>query len=335
MLLHLKPLVDAHLPYPAIVVFPSWEKSLEEKDEETQAGLQAIATDFFSYYLNKPFGAFEDVTSYARKQKVDFLNAVDTNHLFIAPGGGLEESLTDGLKRFKAEDAEWLVSSFQEKRSKMSDSLCILEGICRRLTPQYHLLENASELVAQPMLAVEQPWHYYSLCSKMYSGKLEQNDLLEPSTVATLRSLQHSNLKWLGNVPIDALAELRKNNENESFRRQLEVYTKVLHEANLDDINRVAAEVGHGLNSLLDSHQKEIQTIESKYKLLHTQTAIAGWASFAAVMVPALAPFGGLTAFGLSTKYTSDKLAEVNERKKAERSLMGVLASTRQRSTPP
>jgi hypothetical protein len=31
-LLQLKPLVDADLRYPPVVVFPSWEKSLEEHD---------------------------------------------------------------------------------------------------------------------------------------------------------------------------------------------------------------------------------------------------------------------------------------------------------------
>ena len=336
MLLHLKPLVDAHLPYPAIVVFPSWEKSLEEQDEETQAGLQAIATDFFSFYLDKPFGTFQEVASYARNHESDFLNTVDTNHLFIAAGGELGESLTDGLKRFKAEDATWMASSFQERRSKMSDSLYVLEGIVRRLTPQYHLLENASELVAQPMLAVEQPWHYYSLCAKMYSGKLEQNNLLEPSTVSTLRALQHSNLHWLGNVPIDALAELRKNNENETFRRQLEGYTKILHEADLDNINRVAAEVGHGLSALLVSHQKEIQAIESKYNLLYAQSAVGGWVTLAAMLSPALAPFvASLSVSALAIKYGTDKLSEVSERKKAAKSLMGVLASTRQKSSLP
>ena len=40
MLLHLKPLVDVELSYPAIWVFPSFEKSLEEKGEETKTGIR-------------------------------------------------------------------------------------------------------------------------------------------------------------------------------------------------------------------------------------------------------------------------------------------------------
>ena len=38
LLLHLKPLVDADLPYPPIVLFPSWEKTLELQDRQTREG---------------------------------------------------------------------------------------------------------------------------------------------------------------------------------------------------------------------------------------------------------------------------------------------------------
>src|SRR5262249_14195472 len=54
-LLRLRPIVDSHLPYPAVIVFPSWEKSLEENDEFTQDGIGELALSFFSHYLGARF----------------------------------------------------------------------------------------------------------------------------------------------------------------------------------------------------------------------------------------------------------------------------------------
>lgn len=329
-LLRLKPLVDANLPYPAIVVFPSWEISLEMEDKKTQEELKTFTTNFLSFYLDKSFSKFEEALSYSRSQEHEFLTAVDQKKLFSAPGLLPGGNLLDAIKAQRAEDTKWKSEDYQKMRSTIPDGLLVFDGICGRLTPQYHILRNADMFVAQPMLAFEQPWHYYSLCAKMYSGKLEQNYLIEPATISILRALQHSNLRWLGNVPIMALTELRKNNENEKFRRELEGYTKRLQETTLDDINRTAAEVGHGLSSLLASHEKEIQSIEDKYKSLHTQTAIGAWTSLSALLIPTLAPYvSGLTFTAATVKYATDKIAEIKEKKNSSKSLLGVLASAR------
>ena len=45
-ILHIKPLVDAEFRYPAVMVFPSWEKLLEHNDAQTQAGISTLIGDF-------------------------------------------------------------------------------------------------------------------------------------------------------------------------------------------------------------------------------------------------------------------------------------------------
>src|SRR5207249_431585 len=55
LMLHLKPLIDADLPHPAILIFPSWEKTLETRDEITRDGIGRIILDFFSHYLDTSF----------------------------------------------------------------------------------------------------------------------------------------------------------------------------------------------------------------------------------------------------------------------------------------
>lgn len=209
-----------------------------------------------------------------------------------------------------------------------SDAMFVWYALNERLIPQYHLLENANELSSQPMLYVPAQWHYYSLCADMYQGRLVQNALLDSKTVSIIRGLNDPKFQWLGNVPINALVELRKNNENEAFRTQLDGYTKQLTEASVADLNRVTAEVGRGIVSLLATHQRRVREIEENYRLLHKKTAVGAWVTLAATLIPSLAPFVVTTAPPVILgKYLWDKTRELHEKKKAARSLMGVLAA--------
>lgn len=329
-ILQVKPLVDADLPYPAILVFPSWEKSLEHEDEATQEGIQDLITEFFSTYLNSTYSNLQEIASFAQKHEPIFLEHVERNKLFIAPGGGFSEPLAQNIVMYKNEIRTWRSKEFNNKIANIPDSLLVFNGILERLAPQYHLIENANELYAQPMFCLSSHWHYYSLCANMYERRLQNKSLLSPNTSSILQSLNAPNLQWLGNVPLTALVELRKNNENEYFRTHLDKYTKELNSASISDIDRIAAEVGRGIASLLAEHQKQIRAIETKYSLLHTQTAVGGWVTLAALLIPSLAPFvGSIAPLGVAGKYIWDKTNEHHERSKAANSLMGILAAAR------
>lgn len=330
ILLQVKPLVDADLPYPAILVFPSWEKTLEENDKFTQHGIQKLATDFFSTHLNSTFGEPQEIVSFIEHCEPTFLKLVERNKLFIAPGGTGLEPIAKTIVMYKDDILTWRSKEFTSKIANISDGLLVFNGILERLAPHYHLLENANELLAQPLVCLESQWHYYSLCAKMYENKLQNQSLVSPDTSLVLQSLNTPNLQWLGNIPLTALVELRKNNENEYFRTHLAKYTKELNAASISDINRIAAEIGRGIASLLAEHQKEIRTIETKYSCLHKQTAISGWITLAAIMIPALAPLAGSIApLVVAGKYLLDKTNEIQERSKAANSLMGILSTAK------
>lgn len=210
----------------------------------------------------------------------------------------------------------------------MPDSLLALYAITERLAPQYHLLENAEELCAQPMLCSPAHWHYYQLIASTFEGALLDRGALTSNTVAVLKSLNHPEASWLGNVPMAALVELRRNNENEGFRKALAEHTSQLHEAELSDLDRVAAQVGRGIASLIAEHQRDVRRIDEDYRISHSRTLAGGLITAAALFVPALAPFvGGLASpIALAGAYAHTKHHEALDRRRAARSLTGVLA---------
>ena len=122
------------------------------------------------------------------------------------------------------------------------------------------------------------------------------------------------------------------------MRKRIAEFTSVLHDASIDDIDRVASEVVRGIASLLSEHKNKVREIQEKCNRFHAQTLVAGIVSLAPVFIPSLAPFvqyiPPLALAGtLAGKYLWDKTGERFEKGQLSRSLMGVLASAREKST--
>jgi hypothetical protein len=181
------------------------------------------------------------------------------------------------------------------------------------------------------MVCFDSHWHYFSKVAALFEGRLLDGRDLKPETAAVAHGITDPTLSWLGNVPVPDLVELRRNGENEEFRRRIDGAVHRLHESDLDDLDRVVAEISHELRSLLGQHQKDVRAIEEKYAPKHLASAVGSWTTLTAVLLPALAPFVGsaIAPVVLGGKYLYDKVAETGERRRASKSLMGVLASAR------
>lgn len=256
--------------------------------------------------------------------------------MFVAPEGYPGQRVDEAIKQYRENMNIWRSPDALRVYGGLTDGELVWNGIYERLGPQWHLLENADELNSQPMLCLESHWHYYMLCVQLFEGRLLQGKLLKPETVSTLRALNDTRFEWLGNVPIKALAELRQRNENEEFRNRLRGFTSALHESAIEDIDRVAAEVGRGIAALLSDHKKKVRAIRDKYEQSYAKlavTGLAGWITLAATFMPSLAPFlSAIPALGLAGKYALDKTGEMVEKRQASRSLTGILATAHESS---
>jgi hypothetical protein len=326
-LLQLKPLVDTDLPYPPIVVFPSWEKSLEEHDAQTQEGISQLLTDVLSNSLGEALAGFEEVVEFADLYPDRFCEGVDRNRLFVAPDGPVNEPLGEALTRYEGEMGTWRSRDWLDAYARLPIHRQILNGIFERVTPVYHLLENAQEFSGHPLMCLEQHAHYFRLVSHASSARLEILEVLNPRTVALVDALSSRRLRWLGDIPPDTLAKLRLDNENVTFRKRLAASVCRLHESDLNDVDRVAAEVCHELEGAIAEHKKELRSIQQKYNRAHGQTAVLAIGAVGAALMPALAPLlGGVAPFALAAKYGHDKVAELAEKRALTQSLVGVLA---------
>jgi hypothetical protein len=295
----------------------------------TQDGIGRLCIDFFSHYLGTLFEDESEISQYVSQHEDDFFRIVESRALFVAPSAQVGLPTGEALKAYRRDIATWRTETQRDMLDRMPDSSVIVHGIMERLVPQFHLKENAETFLAHPLLGLPQQAHYFSLCGEMYEQRLAARKLLRNETIAVLDALSEQEFGWLGNVPMKALIELRSKNTNSEFRQRLATFVSELYDAELGDVDRVAAEIGRGIAAMIAEHQNEMRRIQEEYKRRYSKTAVAAWTTVAAQFVPLLAPIATFLAVPSAGKYLWDKVDERYEKRKAQQSLTGVIATAR------
>jgi hypothetical protein len=325
--LRLKPLVDAELGIPPVVVFPSFDRFLQQHDQTSREKLTEFVGGTLGILLNLPLTCIEDAVAFATAHPEEFLEAVSAKQLLVAPGGPIGEPLDDALRRYISEIGQWRTPSYMSALSRLSDAQIVCNALLERLEPQFHLIDNSIGMRAQPLLSVEQQAYYFKLSAKARNDSLERGSTISAATRASIDALATHQFEWLSNATIDALVEMRLNNENEQFRKRLAESTSILRDADFKDTDRVAAEVASGIGGLLNDYRSEAKRLEDKYRRKYCGLAGVSWLSFGAILIPHLAPlFGPASCLGLGGKYAMTKMEERGERKDLANSLVGILA---------
>lgn len=345
-ILQLRPLVDAKLPVPAIFIFPSFEEVLEQNDAHTKLGLEQLAIRLISPICRGQIQSMEDLIDYSRKQETAFLDALMPSGLFIPPGGepGIQLSANEAASQYlkQLEGVRSFQVLDQMKRAPIGPLL--LNGVLERLRPQYHLLENSSELGAQALLSQPVHWHYFEKIAQANAADLRSKNVISDQALQTLQAVQDDSLSWLANIPVTTLAQLISNNEHRWLREELNKYTNQLASAGPIDTDDMLREVSHGLASLVQRQRKNLKDIELKYAPKKAAVLTGGiiGAGFvaSAVMLPLLYPLLAVgvptvalagAASGALIGFGKEKVGEVVEKRHAGKSMLGVLATFRPR----
>lgn len=326
--LRLKPLVDADLGIPPVVVFPSFDGILQQHDQTTREKLTEFVGATLGILLNLPLTCIEDTVAFATEHPEEFLEAVRAKQLLVAPGGPIGEPLDEALRRYISEIGQWRTPSYMSIMNGLSDAQKVCNALLERFEPQFHLIDNSIGMRAQPLLSVEQQAYYFKLSAKACSASLERGSTISAATRASIDALSTQQFEWLSNATVDALVEMRLNNENERFRRRLAESTSILRDADFEDIDRVVAEVGSGIGGLLNDYRSEAKRLDEKYRRKYSGLAGASWLSLGTFFVPYLAPLvAAVPGLTLAGKYAMTKMEERGERKVLANSLVGILAN--------
>ena len=327
-LLQLRPIVDAQLPYPALVFFPSLEHVLEENDPVTQDRQELMALDFFSHYLGCTFEDLEEVGVFVEKRERDFIEAIQKHRLFVPIGGSGDEEFHVAIDMQKLEYKGLRSAAFLDAIEHMPAARIAFIAILERLAPQYHMADNAESLNASPLMSLPVHWHYSTLLREARASVLRNLSHSNTGSIATIQALAAAEYSWLGNVPIEQIIDLRKRGENEQFRRRLAEGAGELASADEATLDETVQKVGRALTRLLMEHDGEVRKIIERYQVRYAQEGVAAWVTLCASWTPwfpALAPVAVVT---LAATYLGTKAAEGIEKLRKGNTLLGVLAAS-------
>ena len=341
-ILPLRPLIDARLPEPPAFIFPSFEETLEEKDAITQSGIASLMVKVVAPACNANLTTIDELLEFARKDENSFLDAISRERLFVPPGGDpkrvgtAQEAVSIYLRELKGIRSNEVLSAME----RAPRGVLVFNGVLERLRPIYHLMENAEELAAQPMLSQGVHWYYFERCAQAEARELVNEHVLSRESLDVLRALQDDSLTWLANIPIEGLVDLRRNLEHAELREQLKKCTAQLTSAAPAELEAVTKEVRHALEVMIQRQQKAIKDIEAKYSPKKWAAGVGGALSTAAgasmFFMPALAAASGVTApeasviagiAGGGVAYAREFVGQVVEKRKARKTLLGLLAT--------
>jgi hypothetical protein len=329
-ILHLSDLKRTDFDLPPFFVFPSFEKSLEEHDQQTQENSIQLITDVFSHYVDSGIANLQDIIEFSTKHPGEYFQKIEDTKLFVSQGSEPGESIKEALENYKAEIRQWRTKDWCDELFSEGDVSVVTKAIFERIMPNYHLLENSDELRSHPFLCVNAQAHYYQLIASMKNSSVSEATPFDPSTLAILQSLTSKRLDYLANIEDSQLVALRKTNENIEFRRELRDLVNSLPNAKLEDLGYVASEICSHIERAISKHEKQVSLFNSKYQARHKYTALIAGSTLGVTMFPVLAPFlgallplGGVAATG---KYVSDKLNKNAEGKQFSHSMMGVIS---------
>lgn len=340
-LLKLTPLVEARLPVPPVFVFPSFEEELEREDAWTKAGIEDLAVQMVGSICPGEFSSLGELYEFATKYEGAFIDAMTKERMFIPPGTDPAEILhpADAAKRYLAELEGVRDAKLLDLMKRLPLGVLVLNGICERLRPQFHLRENSVELNAQPLLTQAVHWYYFDKCASSTAQSLVKKAVISEQSFSCLRALHDDNLAWLANIPVEGLAALHRNLEHQSFREELRKCTAQLASAGPMELDEAIREVRTGLEYLVMRHQKALRDIEDKYAPKRWGIYAGGAAGLvtaaSAVFLPSMAPLigaalPGVVASGALVGVAKELVGQGIESRRASKSLVGMLAVARQ-----
>jgi len=169
-------------------------------------------------------------------------------------------------------DTDRLSQCFQRMRMLQDQSQSIkpkhpnLKDLLVSFLTEFGVLEGQIHGSVELDLAPLFPRYTWALYKwRVEKGNIENSRVLgweERQTSAIATAIQHENLDWLSNIPIDAVIELRESGFLEDFRYRLRQARKRMTLEEAVDFTKLAQSVQQDIESTISEHEVKIKELE-------------------------------------------------------------------------
>jgi hypothetical protein len=335
-ILQYKDLACADVEIPIIAILPD-QAALQEKEREF---FQSLGKDDSLIHAGKLFGRkFESFD-----ELIEFAQELDSIERAVAEIGDESRVLFD--TEWEGDVSAQLNQALENehyKRFVNSPGMLLALQVKGRMSVSNELLIKSRRLNGTPIIDAPTSWQYLAWKMEYDSERTEsetgEHDL---HIVRGLQDLAVNEMEWLGNIPPDALIDIRKQGAMEDIRDMLSNGINDIVNSNPANFHRSRDQIFDNINHAFSQHRKNIEELKAK-KWKFAEKDMGSWMVTGSLGVAAAVtgmPVWGLAAIAADQLLDAPKLKDIpqsirdlaDESKKVKKSPVGMLFSVSKKS---
>ncbi|OCH41418.1 hypothetical protein [Aliivibrio fischeri] len=336
-ILQYKTLACANVDIPIIAILPDLG-ALQEDEREFFFSLGKDDSLIHAGKLfNRNFESFDELMGFAQK--------LDTIEKAVAEIGDKSRFLFD--TEWTGDISSQLNQALQSEHYKPfvdSPGVLLASQALGRMTVSNELLIKSRRLNGTPIIDAPTSWKYLAWKMEYDSERAEsQTGDHDLHIVKGLQDLAMNEMEWLGNIPPEALIDIRKQGAMDDIREMLGNGINNIVNSNPTDFYKSKAHILKNIDNAFLQHKKNIDELKSK-QWKFAGKDIGSWMVTGSLGVAAAVtgmPVWGLAAIAADQLLDAPKLKDIpqsirdlaDESNKVKKSPVGMLFRVRNKST--
>jgi hypothetical protein len=299
-ILNYRSLALAEVNTPIVAVVPD-KLDLEEGYSEF---IHSMATDdclrHASVMFGRNFESLDEVHEYAQQfdQPRDLVAALsDPNRLLFDTES--TQTLEEQIRGYMQGEGK----VFNPQRA----GDIVIPNLIGRMSQANDLLRRTLELGGTPLLDAETSWKYLNWKLEYDADHISSNDLTPLHVVRGLQSAARGEMQWLGNIPPEALIEMRQKGATEELREILGQGVSDIAASNPSDFFRTTDRIVENIHKAFEQHQQNLTKLRNK-TWRFAGVDVGSWLVIGTIEVAAA--LSGAPTFGLLA-FAADQLMDV------------------------
>jgi hypothetical protein len=331
-ILQYKELACADIDQPIVVILPD----LAELQQEEKEFFHKLGQEDSLIHSGKIFGRKFKST----EELFKFAQGLDTIETAVAEIADPSRVLFD--TEWEGDVASQLRHAMESKyyqpvRIDSPGTLLALQSV-GRMSVSNELLIKSRRLSGTPLIDAPTSWQYLTWKMEYDAERAEhENNVKDLHMVRGLQDLSKNEMEWLGNIPTDALLEIRRQGAMHEIREILGKGVADLVNSNPSNFHRSREGIFDNVSEAFENHRKNISELRSK-QWKFAGKDIGSWVVVGTLCVAAAAtgaPVWALAAIAADQLLDAPKLKDIpqsirelaEENNKAKKSPVGMLFS--------
>lgn len=329
-ILQYKDLACADVKDPIVVILPD----LDLLQEGERDFLHSLGKEDSLVHSGKLFG--RDFESF--EELMDFCNSLDSieRAVSLISDGSRVLFDTDWEGDIGAQIEKAMKSEYMRPFGEITPGVVLASQTLGRMTVSNEMLIKSRRLNGIPIIDAPTSWQY--LVWKMeYDAERAESALKSKDlhVVKGISDLSSGDMRWIGNIPPEALIELRKLGAMDEIRDILGKGVNDLIEANPANFHRSRDQIFANINSAFTQYQKNLDELSNK-KWKFAGKDIGSWLVVGSLEVAAAVtgtPVWGMATIAADQMFDVPKLKDIpksirelaKENEKVKKSPVGLL----------